>query len=200
MASLERLVCVWNGAPGGTGISTFYSSTGGMVSSAFKDAIRGAFNTIAGWIPNYITITIPGSGDVIDDATGEITGAWSGETTEVVTGTSSWAHPSPAGALVQYHTDGIVNGRNVRGRLFIVPLGGNPYGSNGSLLPATITALGTAFNNAATASSSVQRIWSRPVDAEHATPSSPVRAGSSHTVISATCRSAPAVLKGRRDA
>ena len=162
MASMRRFNCAWQNWPGAPGVSTFYTDTTVDISVA-TDAFRAFFNGIAALLPSALTVQVPAVGDIISDADGSITGAWSdGTPVLVVTGTGAGAYAGNAGAVVHWLTTGVVNGRRVRGRTFIVPIIGASYESNGSLAAATLTTLNNAATALDTALGSSMLIWHRP--------------------------------------
>jgi len=72
MADMERILVAWTGVAGLPGVSVFYGTVG---ASANAD-IKTFFTAIAGLCPLGLSWTIPGSGDLVDDATGSLTGSW----------------------------------------------------------------------------------------------------------------------------
>lgn len=192
--AIYRVNCAWQNWPGAPGVTTFYASPGPV--QVDIDAVRTFFNALTGLIPVGLTIQVPSSGDVIDETTGTITSAWSVATTPaVVTGTATGSYAGNAGAVIHWLSVGIVNGRRVRGRSFIVPITGSAYDAAGSLSTATITTLTNAAN-ALEASSFPMTIWSRPVT--NAVPPATNRAGSQHQVNSIRIPDLAVSLRSRR--
>lgn len=187
MASIGRVRTVMTNFPGAPGYTNLYFSlTDGLPDIA---KVRTFFETIKNLIPTGAVIQVPNQGDVIDDGSGEIQGNWTSSAQTAVTCTGTGSFTGVAGAVVNWHTDGIVAGRRVRGRTFIVPLTGGQFDSEGSLATATITAIQTAA--AALPGGSIGKlvVWSRPT---------PDRTGSSHQVTAASVPDLSAVLRSRR--
>lgn len=162
MANMRRYNVAWQNWPGSPGVSVFYSDTSVDIST-FTDALRAFWNSLAALLPSGLTVQVPSSGDVINDQDGTITGSWSdGTPVLVVTGTGAGAYAGNAGAVVHWLTSGVVNGRRVRGRTFIVPIVGSAYETNGSLSTATLTSLNGAASTLVGAVGSGMRIWHRP--------------------------------------
>lgn len=158
----SRVNVAWQNWPGAPGVSTFFIS--GSIAQAHVDAIRTFFNALVTYFPTGMTIQVPSTGDVIDDSTGAISGAWSVATTPtVVTGTSSAAYAGNAGMCIHWLTSGIIGGRRLRGRTFIVPMTSLAFEANGSPTAAAITALTNAGNALVTALGVSFSVWSRPV-------------------------------------
>lgn len=184
---LMRLRCRWDGWKGGPGISTFYADPAG---ASVQTPLKNFFNAFANYLPNGITITIPSSGDTIDDATGALTGQWSAGADQVVTGSSSQNMSIAAGPFVTWSTGALHRGRHLRGRTFLVPFAVSAFASDGSI-DATLkgivnTACGTLMTNVASA----LMVWGRPVLGV---------GGSSAPVTSGACSSKAGVLRSRRD-
>jgi len=157
MADIERIKVVWSGLTGLPGLSVFYGDAGG---SANAD-IKTFFTSIAALFPTPLTWTIPGNGDLVDDATGTLTGIWTntgGGGTVNAAGSPPYA--AGVGAYVNWETSGIVNGRRVKGRTFLLPLFNSAYDNSGTIVNAYVTTLQTAATALVTAGSTL--VWHRP--------------------------------------
>lgn len=164
MTDLCRVNVSWQNWPGAPGLSQFYFLNSGMQTNV--DAVRAFFNAMTAYLPTGLTINVPGSGDIIDSATGSITSAWSVTTTPaVVTGTAAGAYAGQSGAVIHWLTADVSNGRRIRGRTFMVPLIGSAFESNGSLVVGVINALTTAGNTLRTTAAGNMRVFQRPVTA-----------------------------------
>lgn len=190
MATLARLEVTWSGTPVvGGGISTFYTSNSDP--SAFYTAVRAFFVAVGPSIATGVTFSFTGSGDTIEDTTGELNGSWSMTTPTAVaaSGSSNWA--MGVGARVRWLTAGITRGRRVRGATFLVPLGGNLYDGTGSIADATVTTLANAANTLRAADSGSMRIYSRPSGAG-------ATDGAAHAVTSSDLPDRVSWLRSRR--
>ena len=160
--SLNRVLVAWDGTGVvGPGLSTFYYA-GAMTGN--PAALSTFFNAIKSVIPAGLTITVPSSGDVLDESTGELTGAWSqsGGSTIATTGTANFAQG--VGARCVWNTANVHLGRRVRGSTFIVPLVSSAYDSGGLVGTTVVSTLQTAADALVTSTTSTWRIWSRPND------------------------------------
>lgn len=161
MANLARVRIVWNGtAITGPGVTTMYFDEAG---SGFVAAVQ---NWVASWknyIPGATTMTVEGFGDLIDVATGALSGTWTDGTTLTQVGTFSGAFAAGVGARTVWDTAGVHNGRRVRGSSFIVPLGASLYDTDGTLAGATLTTLTGAATTLIGGSTYDMQIYSRPV-------------------------------------
>ncbi len=195
---IARIRTVLTGFPGGPGVATMYS-----VNNATLAASVRAFWLAAGsYMAGGVTIQVEGGGDLLESTTGVLTGAWSGATPAVVTSPNSGVYSAPSGAVVDWLSPTILDGRRVRGRTFVVPLIGSTYEGNGTLSPSTVTGLKAAGDNLVIAESGGLCVWHRPRKARAANgtiPAVTARLGG-HALIT-TCRvpDIAAVLRSRRD-
>jgi hypothetical protein len=138
-------------------------------------------------IPGQITVTVPSEGREINDLTGDLVGYWTDGVPINDSNALTQAFAGPAGACINWLTNGVVEGRNVRGRTFLVPLFASAYETDGSLVTGTLTII----RNAATAlvNAGVLKIWSRP---RTGIP------GSSWLVVSSRVNDRVSVLTSRR--
>lgn len=159
--ALQRVNVAWQNWPGAPGLTTFFFDT---ISQTKIDALRTFFNALITYLPNNLTIQVPSTGDYIDEATGGIGGTWSvGTTPTVVTGSSASAYAGNAGMCIHWLTSGIIAGRRVRGRTFLVPFTSSAFEANGTPAAAAVTALTNAGNALLTTVGTSLQVWSRPV-------------------------------------
>jgi hypothetical protein len=162
MARIERVNCAWQAWPGAPGVSTFYMNTAAPPQATI-DAIRAFFNALVTLLPLGLTITVPNSGDGIDDTNGSIVGSWSAATPPaVVSGTSAAAYAGNAGSVVHWLTTTVVNNRRVRGRTFLVPLTSAAFQNDGSIATAALTTIQTAAAGLITTAADDLMVWHRP--------------------------------------
>ena|SRR5690349_10953494 len=156
MATIRRYRVLWGGITALPGYSLFYSTSAGALASdlvTFFTAIKGVF-------PSPLTWDIPLSGDTLDDATGTINGGWTDVGGGVVTSTLVTAYAAGCGGYASWGTAAIVNGRRLRGRTFLAPLGNLQYDTGGSIVPSCQAVLSPAISTLAAAGKMV--IWHRP--------------------------------------
>lgn len=159
--AIQRLRCAWQGVGvEGPGLSTFYAEADGTL--AIQVAAAALFNAVRALIPTGTTIDIPQGGDLIDEATGQLTGTWGGTGRTQISGSGSGTFPGGVGARIVWQTAAIRAGRRVRGSTFIVPLVSSAYGTVGDMNDATMTALQTGATNFMTQVPTQARVWSRP--------------------------------------
>lgn len=183
--TLNRVRVLWQNFPGAPGYSNHYVSS----AVASQSEIRAFYDAVKGFMPSGMTIQVPSNGDQIEEATGQITGAWSGTAQGIVTCTGTGNYPGSAGACVNWKSNAVVHGRRPMGRTYLVPLTTGSFETNGSIAAATLTAITTAANLLITNLVDGLKVWNRPT---------PTRAGGQATVISASVPDLAVVLRSRR--
>lgn len=162
MTDLCRVNVAWQNWPGAPGLSQFYFLNSGMQTSV--DALRTFYNALSTMLPTGLTIQVPGTGDIINDADGKIVNSWTVTTPPtVVTASGTGTYAGNAGAVVHWLTSGVINGRRIRGRTFLVPLISTQFESNGSLSATALSSIGTAASALRTSVGANFRVWRRPV-------------------------------------
>lgn len=164
--AIHRITTVWSGFQGGPGYTNFFftgDGSGGAAADS-RAQVVAFFNGIANSLPSDVVWTVEGEAAVIDEVTGSITGYVMAEENPTPGGGGmSGGYSAASGAVVTWNTAGVVNGRRVRGRTFVVPLGGGAYQSDGTLATTTIAALQDAASAlVGTLFDSGFGVWSRP--------------------------------------
>lgn len=187
MASLNQIKVQWSGTGiVGPAYSTFYCGGGGAYIGTALPALAAFFGAIKAYIPASVTITVPGTGQIYDDATGLLGGTWVQSAPGAVVGTGAGAFGAASGASVRWLTGAVVRRHLLTGRTFLVPLVASAFNANGVLAPATTSAInGAALTLVASGS---LKIWSRP-SASHPVGASAFIAGTSISNVDAILRS-----------
>lgn len=199
MANLTKVVAVWSGFPGAPGTSTFYFND---TSTTYNGSIASLFAGLAPHLPTDVTITIPTTGDTIDEATGAITGNWIQPEEAPISGTDASGYAAPVGCMAKWSTADVVHGHRVKGRTFFVPITATQYQNNGTINTASLTPMTTAVTDFQISQDGSLVVWSRPFAGTPAVgtrPANPARVGSAHIVTSATMPDKAVVLRSRRD-
>lgn len=185
MGNLLRVRCPWTGAVVGGGVSTFYIDAGFTDVSDIKDF----FTACSPFLPSSAVISVPNNADTIDEFTGALTGNVALTGSGTVTGGGNSAYSAGVGAFINWNTGAVVNGRMLKGRTFIAPLGQGFASTDGTLNDSTRASLDVAA--LALVSSALISIWHRPTEEE---PTS----GIAHLVTSAQTVDRVTSLKTRR--
>lgn len=144
----------------GDGLSTFYWGSSGL--AGYPSAVLAFFNAIKALVPGGVTWTVPSSGDLIDDATGELHGTWSISGGGAVASTGISTYASGVGARVVWVTGAIRGGRRVRGSTFIVPLTTAQYDADGTIQSTAAATIKSAADAYLTSVGVNALVWSRP--------------------------------------
>ena len=168
----------------GPGLTTFYSA-GEMEPSA----VLAFYTALASQIPDDVQITVPNTGDLIDEVTGNITGSWASSGGGIVNGSSSGTFALGQGYRVRWETNGIRNGRHVRGTTFICPVSGTVFDTTGRVSSTAQSAALTASGSLILGMTGGLVVWSRP---------SPGLNGVAHPVVASTVPETPTALRSRR--
>lgn len=130
MALVDQVRVAWGNFPGQPAVSTFYFGTADAVQLG---NLKSFFDAMTLMLPSGTTITYPSSGMRIDTSTGQPVSAWSATppAASTMTGTSSYSGVS--GAVVNWKTGVFLNGREVRGKTFLVPLVVGCYDTTGTI-------------------------------------------------------------------
>lgn len=156
---LQRVRVVSSNFGGAPGYYNFYFTVG---TPPPLTALRTLFVSMNAYIPTGMTFTYPGTGDIISEATGQITDAWTATPPSTSVGTGAGAYPGGAGLVWEWKTSTVLDGRRPIGKTFLVPLIGSAFDTDGSI---AATPLATATSAAAIfvgATSGQFCVWHRP--------------------------------------
>lgn len=198
MTSLNRVRVGWSGFPGAPGVSTFYFLD---VATAVASLVT-LFTALRPNCPTDVTWRVESAGDIIEDTTGVITGAWGADPVSDITGSASGTYSAPSGGMIGWETATILDGRRLRGRTFIVPLAGSQYDSSGSLTADAYNGMGDSAIAFLVEQSSSFVLWHRPRVAHAADGSRPAvtaRTGGHGLVTTSRVPDKAVVLRSRRD-
>lgn len=177
-------------------MSTFYS----LNPASDLPFLHGFWTTLSSLLCLNTTITVEAVGDILDETTGVLTGAWSETAVEPVVGTSDAQYAAPAGAVIIWETGVVQDAHRLRGKTYVVPLAATAYAYDGSLTTDALTTVRGAADSLAAANDLV--VWHRPRSARAADGSRPAvtaRAGGYANITAATVHDFVAILTSRRD-
>jgi hypothetical protein len=190
MTTLNRLVVAWSGPQIVGQAVTVLHFTASDNAAPNVAAIVGAFDRLTPMLPTGVTLTIPGSGDKIDDTTGELVGVWDAGAGGTKNATGAAKAAAGVGACVTWNTGGIVNGRRLKGRTFIVPMANDQYAADGTIENGTLGQINLFANDLKNAGALA--VWHRPTSKD-------ATDGNSYGVLSFRVRDKVAVLSSRRN-
>jgi len=199
MTELFRVVTTFTGAQGSPWMNVLhFDATSPLTAQDAADAAATFWGACDALMDNAVSWLTEPVVVEFDDADGTPTGFHNVAGGSGTGAVADLSLPFAVQALIRLFTGSVVNGHQVRGRIFVPGITRNNL-AEGVLNSAAITAFDTAADNLFGDADSILRIWARPVDAEHATENSPERPGTSHVVNSTSTASQFAVLRRRRD-
>jgi len=170
--------------------------------TTFLPPLRAFIQNFAGIFPADVTAQVESTGDVIEDTTGVLTGAWSTIGVDAVHGSVVGGYSGASGMVVDWLTGTILDGHRVRGRSFFVPAGNSLYQDDGTILEVTRGAIAVNAADFIVATQGNFAIWHRPLTAKEAAlrkrPTAP-HAGGHAFVVNTSVPDLAAVLRSRRD-
>lgn len=169
MTEMLRVTVNWtgfNGAPGYTNLH-FRDFTEGPVDQAMADgSVAKVDSWIANWqssLPSTVKFQVNPQVQRIEDTTGDLVGFFNTTPAAQRTGTGTGSYSAASGMCFNWYTNGVRNGRRIRGRTFVVPVAGNALGPDGTLDDTKVTGLRTATASLLSATGSGDfGVWSRP--------------------------------------
>jgi hypothetical protein len=205
MATILRVRATLTYGTGGPGLFTSYHSGspgGGTLAEAqaASDRVRGSWDVVKTILSNQFTVAMQPNVDVLNDQDGSLIGSWATTPLGNVTGTAATGlGPSQVMAGLVLNTNTVVDGRRLRGRINV-----GPVGSGSTNAPVPPTGVNTAINAMGVALVTVSPpaltapivVWHRPKVDESGTV---VRLGSSSPVLSAGVATKWFTLRSRRD-
>lgn len=196
-----RVKAAWSGFQGAPGLTVFHFSKfdvgSGFVTSDSQsavDRIRSFFFGVNSALPAGVSVQVQGDAEIIEATDNSLVEIHATSMPAVVNGTATGtSYASPVGAVVNWRTNQIRNGRRVRGRSFLVPLAGSAFEGNGTLSASTLTSLKSAADTLRTAAGTTQLgVYARPTTKD-------ATDGLWAQVTANTVPDMGAVLRSRRD-
>lgn len=142
-----RVTARWSGFAGAPGYSNFHfqSSTGVVEAAEARNEVHTFFSTLSARLAPPVRIEVESTVEVLDDATGALV-SYVQDGTELapIVGATTGSFSGPTGAVVNWLTNSVVNGRRSRGRTFIVPLVSTAFDTDGTLTGAALADLNNA--------------------------------------------------------
>lgn len=193
--AILRVTAEWTGWSGAPGYNVFHFGNFGEGGQAHAqlcvDAVRNFYEGFKTLLPVSIAVRPESTVELIDEATGRVQDIYATTPGAASQGSYTQGFSAPSGMLVHWETAGIRNGRRVRGKTFLVPLGNAVYENNGTIAPAQITAVQTPAQALIDNAQTALYTWSRPKP--DGTP------GEAFPVLSARVPDKAVILRSRRD-
>jgi len=192
---IHRIKARWTGFNGAPGYSVFHgdAATEGVAATAQDqaDAVRLFFDGIVSRLPSIVRINVESQVEVLDETTGQIIDIVAITQPPTSAGAVAGSYSAPSGAVINWNTNGVRNGRRVRGKTFLVPLAGTAYDGDGTLISSVHSQIQAAATTLAESFSGLVTF---------ARPTAPGAAdGAIYPIVSATVPDKAAILRSRRD-
>jgi hypothetical protein len=169
MTQMLRAKLNWTGFTGAPGYTNlfFRDFTEGPVTQEMADGAKTKLTnfmaSLGTRLPSTVTLSLDSTMDIIEDTTGQLQGFMTIVPPAATVGSVAGAYSAASGACITWNTNGVRNGRRVRGRTFIVPLGGTIYDTDGTIATTHLTAFRTAATDLTAASGAGDLgVWARP--------------------------------------
>jgi hypothetical protein len=200
MGRIIRVRVNWTGLIGGNGYTNLHFEptvesdpwTQPLVDAAVTK-VQTFMTSVRPFLPVFVVTGVDAQVSELEETSGTIQSFWTATPTAPAPGTSAVGpHSSTTGACVNWSTGGVRNGRRVRGRTFIVPLGSAGLGTDGTILDTALTTLRTAATTLTSDANGVRLVvWVRP------NPVIPIDGGA-YDVVSSSISDRTAILTSRR--
>jgi hypothetical protein len=199
LAPILKTVINWTGFNGGPGYTNLYWQ--GIPQNATElihaqDAVDKTdlfCATLATRVPTTVRLAVDPTVQVIEETTGMLQGFANTDPDPQRTGSGTGNYSAASGACVNWTTQGVRNGRRIRGRTFIVPLAGSSLDVDGSINGTQLTALRNAAEAMRLPGTSAQLlVWARPTGPG-------ATDGISYPVSGSSISDKAAILTSRRD-
>lgn len=197
MAGLFRYRQFWNNLLGGVGTTTLYAAEAvgtaqGFANDAYgflKDCLTNTSTPV--YLPTGIIIHPDSVVDHLEASTGAMTGSTAVTPNADYAGTGNTTYSAASGACITFLTDDFQLGHRLKGRIFLVPLSGSAYDSNGSLSSGFLT----------TCQGALTQYIAKPCDASvwHRPTSKTAADGHFSSITAGRQLDKPAILTSRRD-
>ena len=194
--TINRITCTWSGFTGAPGYSQFYW----VGSAGIQNLFTPFWQACAPYIPSVVTVTVPNTGDVLDQQTGKKLDIWTSGIANTTSGTATVGvgFSMASGAHVNWFSSVYVKGQRLRGKTYLVPLATTAYASNGVLTTACANAINAAATSLFQGSGGGLCVWHRPIY-NPTDPTDLVEQGSIGPITSTTTPTKVSVLRSRRD-
>jgi hypothetical protein len=200
MANILRVKINWSAFTGGPGYTNlhFEPTAGGAIDQNVVDsAVNKTAFFLSAWRayqPLNLSTQVDTAVAEIDENSGQIQNYWTGPDVAAGLGQGAGNYAAGSGACISLYTADVRNGRRVRGRIFMVPLGNPALEADGTINAGALAAM---RNSASLLIDDLDparlTVWVRPFGF-------PIEInGGAYTVTSYSIRDKVAQLRSRRD-
>lgn len=184
MTSINRVQVKWQQAGGFAGVNTFYQT-----GDVDLENYRLLYTAFIASLPDDVTISFLDANLTYESDTGAVTGDYSTDSVDNLTGTSTGDFARGVGVLLGWNTGEFRNNRRVRGRTYIVPVEVASFDTLGNVDAGFITGAVAAADTFISNQSEQNYVWHQPVNDV---------GGQIYVIHSSAMSATPAVLRSRR--
>lgn len=197
--AIRRIRTVFVGVAGTPWYSNMYFDADGVTPTPQQnvDAVDSFWTSIAPYMDNAVSWVVGPEVPVLDETNGELVGVTSVTANGGVGTASDDALPYASQGLVRLNTNDFVNGRRVRGRIFLPGITKASASPTGTVF-TTASAGWLAAATTLTAATGIL-VWARPLWNREVDPPVLVRPGSKAAITGQSIWANFAVMRSRRD-
>lgn len=169
MAQMLKAKLNWTGFTGAPGYTNLYfrDFSEGPVDQAMADGAKTKLTnfmaSLGTRLPSTVTLSLDSTMDIVEDTNGQLQGFLTVTPPAPVVGSVAGSYSAASGACITWNTNGVRNGRRIRGRTFIVPLGGTIYDTDGTISTTHLNAFRTAAADLTNSTGTGDLgVWARP--------------------------------------
>lgn len=190
---MYRFNIQWNGVVG-LATTSFYvagdpAAPDPAEAQALHDRVVAFFTSIKGLLPSSVSLSSSATVDVIQQQSGQLLNTVPVTPGAGIVGSGVSTFSAPSGALLRLNTGQFVNGRVVKGHIFLVPMATTVYNADGGISASTLSTVNAAAATLIGSGSGIA-VWHRPKAGA---------GGLAVPVVSASTSPIVAVLTSRRD-
>lgn len=164
--SIFRVKARWQGFSGAPGYTILHFGDGTEQDGATPDsavvATRAFFQSLSGLLAPGVSISIENAVEELETGSGQMQTIHTTASVTPVTASGAGTYAAPVGAVVNWITNEVRNGRRVRGKTFLVPMSSSIYQADGTLATAHMATIQQAAEALIADANSLLCVYARP--------------------------------------
>lgn len=192
---MYRLRTIFSGTPVSDGLSTVHYDAAASTPGAAVSHLGAMLDGLQNYIQASQNWTVSGTVDLIDEVTGDLIDSTAGTDYPVLTIATDAPLPPANQLMLRLGTATVVDGRRLKGRIFLPGLTEAASSGAGVVDPAVVGAVSGELATWVSGVGAQPVVWHRPKAATETEPASP---GSKAPITTATVWTQWAVLRQRR--
>lgn len=200
MGRIIRVKINWTGFVGSPGYTNLHFEPTNEADPWSQPMVDAAVAKVQAWLvaqrpylPAVVTTGIDPQIAELDEQSGRIEAFWTVVPAASAPGTFNGNYSAASGYCISWSTGGVWNGRRIRGRTFVVPLGSNALATDGTIdTGALVDFRARAVTLTSPDNNTRLVVWRRPTNEV-------IPDGGAYAVTGSTVRDKVAMLTSRRD-